>query len=279
MGLIKKGQIKAKGTIVIEKKAGRPFLPVPKPLAEPVKLSQPKVETKVLLEEDIAKVKSEAQKIIDQALDEAEKVREDAYNDGYAEGEHEAAEKTTEALAIINQAVLEKKKILNDAEPEILRLAIKVAEQIIRSEVSLHRDVCLNIVAEAITRVSDREQVIVRVNREDSEFLKRYKDRLAGILDGVRSFSILEDQTIEPGGCVIETSLGFIDSKISTKLKSIEEAFARTNKEIEQERVHLQAVDSDKLPEQGLEPLAETELAEEPLLDNDEFADDLKEDF
>jgi len=121
--------------------------------------------------------------------------------------------------------------------------------------------------------------VIVRVNREDSEFLKRYKDRLAGILDGVRSFSILEDQTIEPGGCVIETSLGFIDSKISTKLKSIEEAFARTNKEIEQERVHLQAVDSDKLPEQGLEPLAETELAEEPLLDNDEFADDLKEDF
>ncbi len=41
-----------------------------------------------------------------------------------------------------------------------MRGAIKVAEQIIRSEVSLHRDVSLNIVAEAIARVSDREQII-----------------------------------------------------------------------------------------------------------------------
>ena len=53
------------------------------------------------------------------------------------------------------------------------------------------------------------------------------------MLDGVKSFSILEDSGIEPGGCVIETNLGFIDAKISTKLKSIEEALRKVSTEEE----------------------------------------------
>jgi flagellar assembly protein FliH len=136
-----------------------------------------------------------------------------------------------EALEVINQAVKEREKIIKDAESEILRLSLKIAEQIIRSEVSLHRDVCLNIVSEAIQRVSDREQVIIRVNREDLEQVKKYKDRIAGLVDGVKSFSILEDSHVEPGGCMIETNLGFVDARISTKLAAIEEAFKRAEKE------------------------------------------------
>ncbi|MBU0572983.1 MAG: hypothetical protein KKH83_00720 [Candidatus Margulisbacteria bacterium] len=130
-------------------------------------------------------------------------------------------------METLNESVKERKKIIKDAESEILRLAIRAAEQIIRSEVSLHRDVCLNIVSEAINRVSDREQVMVKVNREDAEYIKRYKDRLAGILDGVKSFSILEDSTIEPGGCVVETNLGYVDARISTKLRTLEESLQR----------------------------------------------------
>ena len=95
----------------------------------------------------------------------------------------------------------------------------------------MHRDVSLNIVSEAIGRISDREQIIVRVNRDDAEYLKRYKERLAGMLDGVKSFSIIEDSNIEPGGCVIETNLGFIDARIATKLKSIEEALKKVKPE------------------------------------------------
>ncbi|MGB9613089.1 MAG: FliH/SctL family protein [Candidatus Margulisiibacteriota bacterium] len=222
MGLIKRSQLEEKGTIVIEKVPvvphRREIAPTPTPLV--------RIPT-----EDISRVKSEAQKIIEQAYAEAERVREEAREEGRQAGRQEAAEQIEEALATLNEAIKERKKIIKDAENEILRLALRVAEQIIRSEVSLHRDVCLNIVAEAIGRVSDREQIIVKVNREDAEYLKRYKDRLAGMLDGVKSFSIIEDSNIEPGGCVIETNLGFIDARISTKLKAIEEAFKKVSAE------------------------------------------------
>jgi flagellar biosynthesis/type III secretory pathway protein FliH len=231
MGLIKKDQIEEKGIVIIEKRAPAASpRPVPKP-RPPVIAPEPKKPSVEVKGMDMGKVKSEAQKIIDDAIKEAEALREDARAAGREEGMAEAAKNIEEALETLNQAVKERKKIIKDSEQEILRLSLKIAEQIIRSEVSLHRDVCLNIVAEAIARVSDREQIIVKVNRDDLEYLKRYKDRLTGMIDGVKSFSIIEDANIEPGGCVIETSLGFVDAKISTKLKSIEEALKKVSLE------------------------------------------------
>jgi len=188
----------------------------------------------VVAPQEVPKAKSEVQKIIDEAMRQAEAIRREARKAGNEAGRAETAANVSEALETLNQAIKERKTIIKDAEQEILTLSIKIAEQIIRSEVSLHRDVCLNIVAEAIARVSDREQIIVKASREDAEYLKRYKERLAGMLDGVKSFSILEDANIEPGGCIIETNLGFIDAKISTKLKSIEEALRKVSSEEEE---------------------------------------------
>ncbi|MEA3494384.1 MAG: FliH/SctL family protein [Candidatus Margulisiibacteriota bacterium] len=219
MGLIKRDLIEEKGTLLIEKKA--PVLP-PRPKVE-MAPQRPASET------EIKKSKNEAQEIIEAARQEAADIKEEAKEAGRQEGRQEASSRIEEAMETLNAAVKERKKIISDSENEILRLSLKVAEQIIRSEVSLHRDVCLNIVSEAISRVSDREQIIVKVNREDAEYLKRYKDRLAGMLDGVKSFSIIEDANIEPGGCVIETNLGFIDARIATKIKSIEEALNKVS--------------------------------------------------
>jgi flagellar assembly protein FliH len=229
MGLIKRNQLEEKGTVFIERipvvihHREKPVTPPPGPAVR-------------VLAEDVPQAKSEAQKIVEQAYAEAESVRESAREEGRLEGREEAAARVEEALATLNQAVKERKKIIRDAEAEILRLSLRIAEQIIHSEVSLHRDVSLNIVSEAIGRVSDREQIIVRVNREDAEYLKRYKDRLAGMLDGVKSFSIIEDANIEAGGCVVETNLGFIDARIPTKLASIEEALKKVSSESEAEK-------------------------------------------
>lgn len=238
MGLIKRDQLEEKGVMVLE----RPLIvltpPKPKPaVIKPIINATQKPVVAAALQttekNDLNIIKSEAQKIIDQALQEAEGIRAEAQATGKEEGRAESAGHIEEALKTLNEAVKERKIIIRDAEQEILRLSIKVAEQIIRSEVSMHRDVCLNIVAEAIARVSDREQIIVRVNRDDAEYLKRYKDRLSGMLDGVKSFSIIEDNNVEPGGCVIETNLGFIDAKIGTKIKSIESALKKVAAEEE----------------------------------------------
>jgi len=229
MGLIKNYQIEEKGELRLEKK---PAPQRPTGLRREVEISYP-------ADMAVPKAQTEAQKILGDARAQAEKIKTQAKNEGLAsgrsEGKKDSSQKLKDALETLNQAVKERKKIIKDAENEILRLSLKAAEQIIRSEVSLHRDVCLNIVSEAVNRVSDREQVIVRVNREDAEYIKKYKDRLAGILDGVKSFSILEDSQIEPGGCIVETNLGYVDARISTKVKALEEALMKASSAEENE--------------------------------------------
>ncbi|MCX5750029.1 MAG: FliH/SctL family protein [Candidatus Saganbacteria bacterium] len=181
--------------------------------------------------EIIAQAQAEAKELLKKANQEAEtlflRTKEEAVQAGKAEGEASVSENITASLETLNNAIKERKRIIKDSEGEILRLSLKIAEQVIRSEVSLHKDVVMNIVAEAVNKVSDRENVIIKVNREDAEHIKKYKDRLSGIVDGVKNLSIIEDSQVEPGGCVIETNLGFVDARVSTKLSLIEQSLMK----------------------------------------------------
>lgn len=223
MPIIKKHNLKARGTLYLEASEAAP--PRGKP-AEPLPRS-----AQELAHQTVVRAEQEAEDILRRAGEAAEAVRKEAESEGLGLGREEASReagaKLTEALQTLNEAIRERKKIIRDSEAELLRLSLKIAEQIIRSEVSLHRDVCLNIVSEAINRVSDREHVIVRVNREDLEQVKKYKDRIAGIVDGVKSLAIQEDAAVEAGGAIIETNLGYVDARISTKIKAIDEAFSK----------------------------------------------------
>jgi flagellar assembly protein FliH len=242
VGIIKKDKFEEKGTLYLEEgrvelsKARREEIPQEVEISpEELPMLGP-VQDKA--ERIIANAESRAQGIIENARDEIDRMKEESRELGFEEGKREAMEQVShqfsDTMETVNQAVIARRKIIEDSEGEILRLALKVAEQIIRSEVSLHRDVCLNIVSEAISRVSDREQIIIKVNRDDVEQIKKYKDRIAGIVDGVKSFSILEDSHVESGGCIIETNLGYVDARISTKLKSIAESFKKVRESAEE---------------------------------------------
>ncbi|MFC1559482.1 FliH/SctL family protein [Candidatus Margulisiibacteriota bacterium] len=238
MGLIKKGTLTPEGVVYLQEREAAPgrapsagIITAPHEINLSPGEDISSVEHKTL--ELVEHAKTDAQNILDQAMSEAERIKEDSRVAGLEEAKREAEEsasdKVREAIETLNEAVQGRKVIIKDAEAEILRLAIKISEQIIRSEVSLHRDVCLNIVSEAISKVNDREQVIVKVSHDDLDHIKKYKDKIAGLVDGVKSLSIVEDSGIEPGGCVIETNLGYVDARISTKLQAIEEAFKKVN--------------------------------------------------
>ncbi len=179
----------------------------------------------------IEQAQSEVQEMMENAHAEAETIRQNArtegFEDGKREGQGQVSEIMSQAMETLNEAIKQRKKIIKDSENEIVRMSLKIAEQIIRNEVATNKDAVMNIVAEAINKVSDRENVIVKVNREDAEYIKTHKDKLSGIVDGVKNLSILEDSQVDPGGCVIETNLGFVDARISTKLSLIEQAIGK----------------------------------------------------
>ncbi len=241
MGIIEKDRFEEKGTVFLEESrysVTKRREPAPAPVIENIEISAEELPMLGPYQEKaqkiVANAEAEARQVIQNAQAEIDRIRDEARNEGFEQGKREGIEQATgqfaDSMETLNEAIIARRKIIKDAESEILRLALKVAEQIIRSEVSLHRDVCLNIVAEAISRISDREQIIIKVNRDDVEHVKKYKDRISSLVDGVKSLTILEDGSVEPGGCIIETNLGYVDARISTKIKAIEEAFSKVKR-------------------------------------------------
>ncbi|MFH1428259.1 MAG: FliH/SctL family protein [Candidatus Margulisiibacteriota bacterium] len=185
------------------------------------------------LQQRRAEVETECDNLRARAINDVENIKKKAYQEGLeqgkADGQEEYVQKSQEIFKTINEAVKQKNRIIKEAEGGILKLAINIAEQIIRSEISLNQAVCLNIVAEAVNKITDRDQVIVKVNTIDLELVKRNRDRLASLIDGVKSFSIVEDSQVGPGGCIVETNLGYIDARIATKLQTVEGAFMKVH--------------------------------------------------
>lgn len=253
MAIIKKTNTFEKGTINLKQKI-RDVVPLIEPKEKitrrPIEEEnlRASVEIKEMQEHILEDARFEAEKIISDAHDESSKIVEEAniradeirqksvqegIEKGLKEGQDQVSETMHSALETLNDAVKERKKIIKDSENELVRLALKIAEHVIRKEVTIDKEIVMNIIMEALGKMSERENIIIRVSKEDGEYVKKSKDKISGIMDGVKSISIIEDSFMEPGGCVIETNLGYVDAKISTKISLIEQAIKKVEKPIE----------------------------------------------
>ena len=214
------------------KKAVPPSIPSPTPVQVPqatkdtaMQQLESEMQTKRnALDKELSSLKQNTNQELDKIKQAA---KDEGINIGKLEAKEEYTKKSQEIMETLSEAVKLKNKIIKEAESGILKLSIKIAEQIIRSEISLNQAVCLNIVSEAINKITDRDQVIIKVNNLDLELVKRNRDRLSGLIDGVKSFSIVEDNSVDPGGCIVETNLGYIDARIVTRLDAVEAALLK----------------------------------------------------
>jgi flagellar biosynthesis/type III secretory pathway protein FliH len=69
----------------------------------------------------------------------------------------------------------------------------------------------------AIARLVDRESVTVRVNPSDLERMREHRDAFLAAGE-IKTFRVIEDQRVDRGGVVVETSGGSIDARISTQV-------------------------------------------------------------
>ena len=150
-----------------------------------------------------------------------ETVQAKARSDGHAEGAQAADAEMSDMMAtmrnLVDMARVERHKLMESAEPELVRLAVGIAERVLHQQIALDRGVVVEMAKVAIARLVDKESVTVRVNPGDLERMKEHRDEL---LDSgeLKNFRIIEDQRVDRGGVVVENDGGTIDARISTQL-------------------------------------------------------------
>jgi flagellar assembly protein FliH len=110
-----------------------------------------------------------------------------------------------------------------ETERELAPLAIKMAERILKEQLSLDRSAVHGIVRAALSEVTHASKARIRVNPLDLETLREHKDELFACAQSLRNFEIVADPTIL-GGCIVDTDGGIIDASIDGGLEAFESA-------------------------------------------------------
>lgn len=154
--------------------------------------------------------------------------REAGWQEGFAAGRQEAAQLIAILQNIVNEAIAARAEFIAIATPQLLNLAVQIAEKIIRREVETDPTVAQRIAEEALRQAVDKHHLRIRVHPEDLATLQAIAPELRAALDDVREFEIVPDRRsghrrMARGGCLIETESGVIDARIETQLEEIRE--------------------------------------------------------
>jgi flagellar assembly protein FliH len=202
---------------------------------------------------DVEQVRADARALIDRAAADAESMLRDAadrakdlvaqanarvadieaqaraqgHDEGLAAGRAAGHAELEEDIATMHELIdgvrAQRNAVIESAEPELVSLAMAVAERIVYDHVAIDPNIVLENVRHALTRISGREIVTLRVNPADLGILRQYRESTAASND-VEHLRIVEDQRVDRGGVVIETDAGTIDAKVSTQLREARRA-------------------------------------------------------
>ncbi|MEA4883646.1 MAG: FliH/SctL family protein [Clostridia bacterium] len=181
----------------------------------------------------IAQARAEADRIMTEAKRRAHSVVDQARTDGFqaglAQGMEEVKRKYegifTLMQGIADQVTAEADALIRGSEKEIVKLAVAVAEKIVRRAVDANPGIILEIVREAVRKCSGARVVVVRVSPEDMESVLAVHDELMRMAPDLRGLKVVEDPRIDRGGCVVEMDVGSVDARIAEQLRGIESAF------------------------------------------------------
>jgi type III secretion protein L len=177
-------------------------------------IKQPVIAARVEAKELLAQAANEALTIIQQAEQRAHQVREEAYQEGYRAGFAEFNQRLLDANERYDRA-------LADAEPDILRLAVKIAKKIIGREIESDPATVAEIVKTALGYAERSQPLTLRVNPADLPALQTCRNQLEQSA-GARAIGLIADPGVSIGGCVIETESGTIDARLETQLRVLE---------------------------------------------------------
>ena len=178
----------------------------------------------------IEKAKAEAEQIIADAQAERDRQRNDAYQEGFDQGHKEGYEKgvaevdrLVERMHKILEAVMQRRdEILQDTESQIVELVILMARKVIKILSENQKNVIMANTLAALKEVRTRGEVTLRVNLEDVKLTTEHVDEFIQHVENVQGITVLEDSSVEKGGCIVETDFGSIDARISSQLTELE---------------------------------------------------------
>jgi flagellar assembly protein FliH len=152
----------------------------------------------------------------------------DGYARGFAEGqrlgEHAASGQAQEVVgrlvSTIESVIALRGQVLRKAEHDLVKLALAMAERVLRRQVEAERDLLVVMARAAIDRLGENVTATIHLNPED------YAAATDGRAptDDTSNVQVVADPQVPPGGCLVRSPFGVIDAGLDTQVRELSEA-------------------------------------------------------
>lgn len=186
-----------------------------------------KKEAEKILED--AKVQSET--LIAEANAATEKIKQDAYNEGYAKGIAEKSELLENLSEKISQSIeimkADEQSYFDNYTQELKTLAFEIAEKVISQKIEEDDMLMYNVIKDAVKSVRDAKWIKVSVSDQLSGYVDSLEKELKD--SGANSEFIISDGSPKDT-CVLNTSNGLVVATLSTQLANMKEYILKLDK-------------------------------------------------
>ncbi|MBL7545586.1 MAG: flagellar assembly protein [Bdellovibrionaceae bacterium] len=183
--------------------------------------------------EDIQKedLDSKAEEI---AIHKMKDIQETAYKEGYdlglGEGTKRAYEEKTKEikskLEELDRLLMNIGKLKVDLETQneshLIQLVFHMASRVSLRQIEMDNNIVLDVMKQAMSLAQDEENITVQVSDKQLEFIEDIKKNShSREFEFLKKIKIEGNPGIQPGGCIVETNYGEVDSRIEQRLSKL----------------------------------------------------------
>ncbi|MBY0450293.1 MAG: hypothetical protein K2X01_06685 [Cyanobacteria bacterium] len=188
-------------------------------------MASPEIPEKRAIDRRRSYRRLEEKQVINEAYAEAERIREQARNEGYQAGLIDASASVAQLQEQLSQLLIGRAEVLESVADQIGPIAVEIAERIIKTEVSCDETLVMRIVLDTIQKVGrGTKSILVKVHPDDVLLVKsQLKEHPIENLQA--EVMVSDDPGVDPGSCWVETNSGLIDASFKTRLAMLRQLF------------------------------------------------------
>ena len=193
----------------------------------------------------VEKVRRETRNMIQEAQTQSVSIRKEAYERGRRLGLQQGlqdaeeqirsrVEKLADQLAVeklkstlpamqvaADELVLEREKWMADWEKIAVQLSLAVAEKMLRRKLNAEPEISTEMIRGVLELAAGTPHITLKLNPKDLELLGEHAEEVVRSMASCGQATLVSDESISSGGCVIQTQHGVIDAEIENQLERI----------------------------------------------------------
>jgi flagellar assembly protein FliH len=175
-------------------------------------------------ENRVREIEAQAKARIDEITRDAfKKGFDEGRESGFAEGRSEVERLVGRLHLILDRAMEKRGQILEQTEAQVIELVLLIARKVVKTISENQKNVVISNIAQALRKLKTKSDVVIKVNLVDLQLATQHAREFIEMAENARNLTVVEDSSVDRGGCIIETDFGEIDARIASQLHELED--------------------------------------------------------